>query len=138
MREFSLALMLSFLCSAQPATPCTITGVVASVPYPRAVQTAGTTARFVDLIGVNTHLLYADTAYGNGALVEFEVIRLGVKHIRHGSALVVSTTQYPNAHAAFLQMGAAGVRFASGNGTVTAVNPHVLSYSHRRSSWPQS
>ncbi len=39
---------------------------------------------FVDSIGVNTHLRYYDTAYGNYALVKQSLLDLGIRHIRDG------------------------------------------------------
>lgn len=39
---------------------------------------------FVDSVGVNVHLTYGDTAYGNFALVRSRLKELGVRHIRDG------------------------------------------------------
>ena len=48
---------------------------------PDAVPTA---ARFVDSVGVVTHLAYRDTAYGDLELVRSRLAELGVRHIRDG------------------------------------------------------
>jgi hypothetical protein len=51
-------------------------------------ETARVTAKsaysFVDSIGVNTHLRYYDTAYGNYPLIKQRLQELGVRHIREG------------------------------------------------------
>ena len=39
---------------------------------------------FVDTIGVNTHLFYVDTSYGNYSMVRRRLRELGVRHIRDG------------------------------------------------------
>ena len=39
---------------------------------------------FVDSVGVNVHLHYTDTSYGNFAAVEKALKDLGVRHIRDG------------------------------------------------------
>lgn len=39
---------------------------------------------FVDTIGVNTHLFYVGTAYGNFAMVKKRLAELGIRHIRDG------------------------------------------------------
>ena len=39
---------------------------------------------FVDTIGVNTHLFYVDTSYGDYALVRRRLRELGIRHIRDG------------------------------------------------------
>jgi len=44
---------------------------------------------FVDSVGVNVHLHYGDTAYGNYAAVKSALTNLGVRHIRDG---LVDTT----------------------------------------------
>lgn len=41
---------------------------------------------FVDSIGINTHVRYYDTAYGNFSLVEQRLKELGVRHIRDGGS----------------------------------------------------
>ncbi|MBA3747596.1 MAG: hypothetical protein H0W96_08915 [Solirubrobacterales bacterium] len=41
---------------------------------------------FVDTIGVNTHLWYGDTSYGDYAMVKRRLLAIGVRHIRDGFA----------------------------------------------------
>ena len=55
--------------------------------YASAVgETARTAYSFVDSIGVNTHLRYYDTAYGNFSLIEQRLQELGIRHIRDGGS----------------------------------------------------
>jgi hypothetical protein len=46
--------------------------------------TARSASSFVDSIGINTHLRYYDTAYGNYALIKQSLLDLGIRHIRDG------------------------------------------------------
>lgn len=39
---------------------------------------------FVDTIGVNTHLFYVDSSYGDFAMVRKRLLELGIRHIRDG------------------------------------------------------
>ncbi len=57
-----------------------------SAPAPRrAAATRPADARaFVDTIGVNTHLFYVDTSYGNYEMVKRRLLELGIRHIRDG------------------------------------------------------
>ena len=41
---------------------------------------------FVDSIGINTHIRYYDTAYGNYPLIKQALLDLGVRHIRDGGS----------------------------------------------------
>ncbi len=65
-------------------------------------ELASSAARFVDSVGVNTHITYTDTEYGNSALLINELQRLGVKHVRDGLGAAIN----PVAQA----LGAAGIR----------------------------
>ncbi|MGA7937522.1 MAG: PA14 domain-containing protein [Kovacikia sp.] len=49
-------------------------------------ETAKTAYSFVDSIGVNTHLRYYDTAYGNFSLIAQRLRELGIHHIRDGGS----------------------------------------------------
>ncbi|UBF27173.1 hypothetical protein K9N68_04185 [Kovacikia minuta CCNUW1] len=49
-------------------------------------ETARTAYSFVDSIGVNTHLRYYDTTYGNYSLIEQRLQELGIHHIRDGGS----------------------------------------------------
>lgn len=53
---------------------------------PMAAEVARTAYSFVDSIGVNTHIHYYDTAYGNYPLVKQRLQELGVRHIRDGGS----------------------------------------------------
>lgn len=41
---------------------------------------------FVDSIGINTHLRYYDTAYGNYSFIKQSLLDLGIRHIRDGGS----------------------------------------------------
>jgi hypothetical protein len=47
-------------------------------------EQAKSAARFIDSIGVNVHISYDDTVYGNAPLVAATLRNLGVKHFRDG------------------------------------------------------
>lgn len=64
-------------------------------------ELASSAARFVDSVGVNTHVTYTDTEYGNPALLINKLQRLRVRHIRDGLGAASS----PVAQA----LGAAGI-----------------------------
>src|SRR5918998_1731657 len=49
-----------------------------------SAETARSADDFVSSIGVNTHVIYDDTAYGNFNLVRDRLRELGVRHIRDG------------------------------------------------------
>ena len=65
---------------------------------------------FVNSIGVNTHLSYFDTEYGNFALVERELKSIGILHVRDGIHL--QNADYNRAlYGRWNELGKAGVRF---------------------------
>ena len=74
--------------------------VVPQLPSEQAAESDS----FVDSIGVQTHVSYINTAYGNWTQVMAALKSLGVRHIRDG--LPVSSTYVSN----FQQMAAAGIR----------------------------
>ena len=80
-----------------PAAPAT---AVLTVGTPEQAQSA---ARFMDSVGVNTHITYTDTEYGNTSLIATELQRLGVTHVRDG----YMSYSYPITQ----KLGAAGIRF---------------------------
>jgi len=57
--------------------------LAASLPVDHRETAVGADA-FVDSVGVNVHLHYNDTSYGNFASVERSLKDLGVRHIRDG------------------------------------------------------
>ncbi len=59
---------------------CTSTGASRSVRRSLAVDARA----FVDTIGINTHLFYVQTSYGDYAMVRRRLRELGVRHIRDG------------------------------------------------------
>ncbi len=63
--------------------PLAITALLFAAPSASA-ETARSADDFVSSIGVNTHLTYDDTAYGNFNLVRERLRELGVRHIRDG------------------------------------------------------
>lgn len=69
---------------------------------PRAVAAQ----RFADSVGVNVHLSYGDTAYGDAAQVERALVDLGVRHVRDG-ACAGCTWTFPRISA----LARRGIRF---------------------------
>jgi hypothetical protein len=63
-------------CASAPALPALAAALAARRPMDARA--------FVDTIGVNTHLFYADTSYGDFAMVRRRLLELGVRHIRDG------------------------------------------------------
>lgn len=60
-----------------------------SQPIPTATPfqlTARSAFSFINSVGVNTHLHYYDTAYGNFSLIKQRLQELGVRHIRDGGS----------------------------------------------------
>src|SRR3954453_7550411 len=58
--------------------------VLAVAPRAACAETARSADAFVDSIGVNTHVIFDDTAYGDFATVRARLQELGVRHIRDG------------------------------------------------------
>ena len=63
--------------------PIAVGCLLAAAPAASA-DTARSSDAFVSSIGVNTHVIYDDTAYGNFDLVRDRLRELGVRHIRDG------------------------------------------------------
>lgn len=61
---------------------------------------------FVETIGVNTHLWYGDTPYGDYAMVKRRLLELGVRHIRDGLAPAGTQTFFDRVN----DLGAAGIK----------------------------
>jgi hypothetical protein len=55
---------------------------LAATTAPANAATPRDARAFVDTIGVNTHLFYDDTAYGNFAMTKQRLQELGVRHVR--------------------------------------------------------
>jgi hypothetical protein len=72
------------------------------------VEQATAAAAFVDSMGVQTHISYIDTPYGNWQGVMNELVRLGVRHVR--DALPLTPTFVKNHQ----QLAAAGIRCTCG------------------------
>jgi hypothetical protein len=72
--------------------------VVPMVAYGQTVQNLTETARpadsLVDSIGVNVHMTYSDTAYGDVAAVQKMLLTLGVRHVRDGGKYYPSDPGY--------------------------------------------
>jgi hypothetical protein len=65
---------------------------------------------FVNSIGVNTHLNYFDTGYGNFPFVERELKSIGILHLRDGVHL--QNADYNSTlYGRWVQLGRSGVRF---------------------------
>jgi hypothetical protein len=63
--------------------PIALAGLFAAAPAASA-DTARSSDAFVNSIGVNTHVIYDDTAYGNFPLVRDRLKELGVRNVRDG------------------------------------------------------
>src|SRR5215207_353797 len=63
--------------------PFAVAGLLA-IPATASADTARSADAFVSSIGVNTHVIYDDTAYGNFPLVRDRLKELGVRNIRDG------------------------------------------------------
>ena len=87
-----------------PAAQSASFTVVPQMPSEQANPADG----FVDSIGVQTHLSYTDTAYGNWSQVFAGLQSLGVRHIRDGLPTTSTFLGY------FQQMAAAGIRCTCG------------------------
>jgi hypothetical protein len=82
-----------------PATP-------SPTPAPLYPPTAAKpAAAFRDSIGVNVHMSYFSTAYGNFAGIKDALLKLGVRHIRDGACATCTTS-----NSRLLDLGAAGIR----------------------------
>lgn len=75
----------------------------AADPVPVAASEAD---RFVDRIGVNIHLHYHDTIYGDFAKVKSALLELGVRHVRDG----LVDSQWPPYYDRNRELAAAGIR----------------------------
>jgi len=58
--------------------------LLGALPGTASADTARSADAFVDSVGVNTHVIYDDTAYGRFDLVRARLRELGVRHIRDG------------------------------------------------------
>lgn len=65
---------------------------------------------FINSIGLNTHLNYFDTGYGNFAFVERELKSLGVLHLRDGVHLQ-GADYNATLYGRWIQLGRLGIRF---------------------------
>ena len=82
-------------------------GTINPVAAPETARSAGD---FVNSIGVNVHLNYFDTAYGNFASVQSELKSIGIHHLRDGIHL--QNDDYNNVlYGRWVQLGKLGVRF---------------------------
>jgi hypothetical protein len=77
---------------------------------PLHVEQASSAAAFVDSVGVQTHMSYLDTPYGDWSRVMAELNILGVRHIRDALPL---NAAYIKGHQ---QLAAAGIRCTCGFG----------------------
>lgn len=76
-------------------------------PTPEQAQSA---AAFIDSVGVNAHLSYLDTAYGNFPRIEEDLRALGVRHVREGVHL--GNSEANNLlFGRWIELGKMGVRF---------------------------
>jgi hypothetical protein len=84
---------------------CSIALLAASLPLDHKEPAVSADA-FVDSVGVNVHLHFADTAYGDFASVEDSLKALGIRHIRDG---LIDTTWAPY-YERLNELGRLGIR----------------------------
>jgi hypothetical protein len=87
--------------------PSPVSGTHRHVPIPEQAQSA---AAFIDSVGVNAHLSYLDTAYGNFARVKDDLRALGVHHVREGVHLGSNDSNHL-LFGRWIELGQMGVRF---------------------------
>jgi hypothetical protein len=92
-------------------------------------ETAGSAYAFVNSIGVNTHLNYFDTKYGDFPFVQRELESIGIRHLRDG--LHLQNADYNNTlYGRWVQLGSIGIRFdgvLDPRSNLGAVSPSLLS-----------
>jgi hypothetical protein len=112
MKTISISLVLFssavFVTMTPWLAPALATQVDASpLPIPEPAHSA---FDFVNSIGVNTHLNYFDTQYGNFPFVSRELQRVGIHHLRDGVHL--QNADYNNAlYGRWAALGKLGIRF---------------------------
>jgi hypothetical protein len=84
-----------------------VTGSHNRTPAPEQAQSA---ASFIDSIGVNAHLSYQDTTYGDFARVQHEVRSVGIRHIREGVHLGSSDDNHL-LFGRWIELGKMNIRF---------------------------
>jgi hypothetical protein len=73
-------------------------------------ETPRSAQNFVDSIGINTHINYFDSSYGNSAVLLRELKSLGIRHLRDGA--VLQNDDYNKAvYDIWRQLGNLGIRF---------------------------
>jgi hypothetical protein len=105
--RFSIAVVLLAACQKNVASYNEPAGTLT----PAAVtETARSAYDFVNSIGVNVHLNYFDTIYGNFPLVRRELTSIGIRHVRDGVHL--QNADYNDTlYGRWVQLGKIGVRF---------------------------
>lgn len=82
----------------------------AAASSPRPPEPTQSAFDFVNSIGVNTHLNYFDTPYGNFPLIARELNRIGIRHLRDGVHL--QSADYNSAlYGRWMALGKLGIRF---------------------------
>jgi hypothetical protein len=95
-----MVLMLLFVLAAALSTPCH--------PQPNICETPVPADSVADSIGVNIHLHFQNTVYGNFPLIEGLLKNLGIRHTRDG--LIDTTWQpYYDRHIALGKLGIRGI-----------------------------
>ncbi len=89
--------------TAPPAPTATASPTALQATYP--TQPAVAAAAFRDSVGVNVHMSYFSTAYGNYPAIKAALLGLGVRHIRDGACAGCTTS-----NSRLLDLGAAGIR----------------------------
>ncbi len=100
------SLTQSAIPSPLPATPLPLPTAASGNATAASQETPSLADAFVDSIGVNVHMMYANTFYANAAMLESSLTTLGVRHYRDG-ANVGNTTMLSTAQ----QLAANGLKF---------------------------
>jgi hypothetical protein len=93
--------------SGAPSQSAAMTFTVpATAPSTLGGETAKSADAFVNSVGVNTHLHYTNTPYGNFAAVKTALTNLGIRHIRDGLTDTTLTAYYDHLN----ELGKLGVK----------------------------
>lgn len=91
-------------------------------------ETPRAAGEFVDSIGVNTHINYFDTSYGNSSHLRQELGSLGIRHVRDGA--VLQNDDYNKAvYGVWRSISGLGVRFDmcfDPRGSIKVVTPDII------------
>ncbi len=116
---FALLLTISAVCR-QSRSP--------NSSSPFQTETPSAAQGFVDSIGINTHINYFDSSYGNSTVLLRELKSLGIRHLRDGA--VLQNDDYNKAvYSIWRSLGNLGIRFNmvfDPRGSIKVARPDVV------------